>query len=149
MNDSREQLHTLVDQLPEIALDHAKVALAYCKNPEKQRVAIETAKRRVRDNSERHLREHIESTGQGLISGIGSGSGHTFLDGCHHSSMLTFVDGKEATFHIYVFRGHMFEIIETLEISDDGQHLIRRERIKGADGVEQVITAQLPTTGMR
>jgi hypothetical protein len=38
----------------------------------------------------------------------------------------------------------VFEIIETIEISEDGQRLIRRERIKGIDGTEQILMAELP-----
>jgi hypothetical protein len=45
-----------------------------------------------------------------------------------------------------VYRGTPFEIIETMEISDDGQRLIRRERVKGNNGSEQLLTAELPVS---
>ncbi len=112
-------------------------------------MTIEGAKRRVKENSERHLREVSERTGRGLISAVGSGGGHTFADGNHHSSMVAFEDGKEATYHLYVFRGHMFEVVETIEISADGECLIRRERITGVDGTERILTAELPTSSKR
>jgi hypothetical protein len=92
----------------------------------------------------RRLREYAERTGRGFISNSGSGGGHTFADGNHHSSMVAFEDGKDATYHLYIYRGTMFEIIETIELSEDGQRLIRRERIKGIDGIERVLTAELP-----
>jgi hypothetical protein len=146
MNELREQLHKLVDQLPDHTLDHAKTALVYCGNPEEHRMTIERAKRRAKENSERHLREYAERTGRGFISGIGTGGGHTFADGIHHSSMIAFEDGKDATYHLYMYRGTVFEIIETIEISEDGQRLIRRERITGIDGTEQILTAELPVS---
>lgn len=146
MNDLREQLRRIVDQLPDQALEQARIALEYCSDPEKHRMTIEKAKRRVRESSERHLREAAERTGSGFISAVGTGGGHTFADGNHHSSMAAFEDGKEATYHLYTFRGHIFEVVETVEISADGEHLIRRERITGADGNERVLTVELPTS---
>ena len=149
MNDLREQLHKIVGQLPDHALEHARIALEYCNDPEKHRMTIEGAKRRVKENSERRLREFTEKTGHGLISAVGSGGGHTFADGNHHSSMVAFEDGKEATYHLYLFRGHMFEVVETIEISADGERLIRHERITGVDGSERTLTAELPTHSTR
>jgi hypothetical protein len=149
MDDLRAQLHRLVDQLPDHALEHARIALDYCNDPEKHRMTIEKAKRRVKENSERHLRKVAERTGRGFISNVGSGGGHAFADGNHHSSMVAFEDGKEATCHVYMFRGHVFEVVETIEISADGERLIRRERITGADGNERILTAELPTRSTR
>jgi hypothetical protein len=146
MSQIREQMHRLIDGLPDRALEHARTALVYCGDPEKQRMNIEDAKRRAKENSERSLRKHAEKVGHGFISGIGSGGGQTFADGNHHSSMIAFEDGKDATYHLYVYRGTMFEIIETIETSENGQRLIRRERIKGIDGNEQVLTAELPVS---
>lgn len=146
MNELREQLHQLVDQLPDQTLEHAKTALIYCGNPEKHRMTIENAKRRAKENSERRLREYAERTGRGFISGMGSGGGQTFADGNHHSSVIAFEDGKDATYHLYMCRGTVFEIIETIEASEDGHRLIRRERIKGIDGNEHVLTAELPVS---
>jgi hypothetical protein len=146
MNDLREQLHRLVDQLPDHSLDPAKAALVYCGNPEKHRMTIENAKRRAKENSERSLRHYAERTGNGFISGIGSGTGSTLFDGNHHSSMAAFEDGRDATYHLHMYRGTVFEIIETIETSEDGQRIIRRERIKGPDGLEHILTAELPVS---
>lgn len=146
MNGLREELHELVDKLPEPTLEHAKNALVYCSNPEKQRMTIEKAKQRAKENSEQHLRRLAERIGHGFISAIGSAAGQTFVDGSHHSSMIAFEDGKEATYHLYIYRGTMFEIVETIEISEDHQRLIRRERIAGVDGTEQTLTAFLPVS---
>jgi hypothetical protein len=63
--------------------------------------------------------------------------------------MVAFEDGKEATYHLYVFRGHIFEVVETIEISVEGERLIRRERIKGANGNERILTTELPTGSTR
>jgi hypothetical protein len=60
--------------------------------------------------------------------------------------MATFEDGKDATYHWYMYRGTVFEIISTIETSEDGQRLVRRERIKGSDGVERIVTAELPVS---
>jgi hypothetical protein len=58
--------------------------------------------------------------------------------------MAAFANGKAATYHLYVFRGHTFEILETIEISADGERIIRAERITGLDGHERVLTVDLP-----
>jgi len=144
MNDLRAELHRMVDQLPDHALEQTQAALEYCRDPEKHRMTIKNARRRAQENSDRHLRKFAERTGHGFITSVGSGGGHTFADGNHHSSMAAFDDGKEATYHLYVFRGHVFEIVETIEVSPDGERLIRRERITGADGRERILTAELP-----
>lgn len=146
MNELRQQLHQLIDRLPDRTLEHAKTALIYCGNPEKQHMTIEDAKQRAKENSERSLRKYAQRSGRGLISGVGSGGGQTFADGSHHSSMVAFMDGKDATYHLYMFRGTFFEIIETIELSEDRHRIIRTERIKGVDGNEQVLTAELPAS---
>ena len=146
MNDLRQELHRLVDSLPEQSLEHAKTALVYCANPEQHRMNIERAKQYLTQRSQQRLREHAERTGRGVVSGIGSGGGMTLADGTHHSSMLAFEDGKETTVHFYVYRGTPFEIIETMEISNDGKSLIRRERIKASEGAEQVLSAEIPVS---
>jgi hypothetical protein len=149
MNDLRTRLHRLVDLLPDHALEHARIALDYCNDPEKQRMTIEKAKQRAKERSERVLRELADRSGKGFISNAGSGGGSTFADGNHHSSMVAFEDGKEATYHLYVFRGHTFEVVETIEISANGDRLIRRERITGANGNERILTAELPIGSAR
>ena len=63
--------------------------------------------------------------------------------------MVALEDGKEATYHLYVFRGHSFQVVETIEISADGERLTRRERITGANGDERILTAELPTGSTR
>jgi hypothetical protein len=146
MNDLREQLHRLVDELPDHALDRAKSALVYCGNQEKHRMTIENAQQRAKENSERSLREYAKRTGSGFMSGVGTGTERTSFDGNHHSSMIAFEDGKDATYHLYMYRGTLFEIIETIETSEDGQRIIRRERIKGIDGLEHILTAELPVS---
>ena len=145
MSDLRQELHQLVDSLPDQSLEHAKKALLYCANPGQQRVNIEKAKQRLLQRSQQRLQEHAERTGHGFISSAGSGGGMTFVDGTHHSSMVAFEDGREATVHFYLYRGIPFEITETIEISEDGKWLIRRERITANDGTEQLLTAELPT----
>lgn len=145
MRDLRQELHKLVDRLPDGVLEHAKTALNYVADPGKHRISVERAKERVWQNSERHLRQRAERTGRGFISGVGSGAGGSAVDGTHHSSMVAFVNGKDATYHIYIFRGYRFEILETIELSSDGSYILRRETITGADGVEHKLVAEIPT----
>jgi hypothetical protein len=146
MSDLRQELHQLLDTLPDQSLEHAKAALSYCANPEQHRMNIENAKRHLMRRSRQRLQEHAESTGRSFVSGIGSGGGMTHVEGNYHSSMVAFEKGKDATVHFYVFQGVPFEITETLEISDDGQKLIRHERIVSNDGTEQMLTAELPVS---
>jgi hypothetical protein len=53
----------------------------------------------------------------------GQRRGQTFADGNHHNSIIAFEDGNDATYHLYIYRGTVFEIIETFETSEDGQRL--------------------------
>jgi len=138
----RDDLHRMVDELPERVLEQAQRALVYCVYPDKLLPTVEQAKRRVLERSERNLREFSERAGRGYMMGMGGG-GETRFDGTHHSSMSAFEDGKDATFHVYIYRGAKFEIIETLEESNDGRRIIRRERITGPDGNEQTLTAEM------
>lgn len=119
----RDDLHRMVDELPEQVLERAQQTLAYCAYPDKLRSTVEQAKRRVLERSQRNLREFAERTGRGYISGIGGGSGFTEADGTHHSSMIAFEDGK-----------------------DDRQRIIRRERVTAPDGTEQTLTAEMRKT---
>lgn len=144
MYDIRQELHDLVNDLPEHSLERAKNALLYCADPGQQMMNIEKAKQRALENSRRHLQKHAERMGGGFISGVGSGSGSTRIDGTHHSSMVAFEDGKDATVHFYIYQGTPFEVIETLEVS--GDRLIRSERIKGIDGKEHLVTVELPVS---
>jgi hypothetical protein len=143
----RDDLHRMVDELPEQVLERAQQALVYCAYPDKLLLTVEQAKRRVLERSRQRLREFGERTGKGYIGGMGSGGGMTRVDGTHHSSMVAFENGKDATYHLYVYRGVTFEIVETLEESPDGQQIIRRERITGPDGTEQTLTAQMRKSG--
>lgn len=139
----RDDLHRMVDELAENVLERAQSALVYCAYPDKMRMTVEQAKRRALDNSQRHLREHAERTARGYISGIGSGGGTTDVVGNHHSSMVAFENGKDATYHLYIYNGTKFEILETIEESADGRWLIRQERVVGPDGSEQTLTAEI------
>ena len=44
MNNLREQLHLIVDSLPDQSLEHSKLALEYCANPEQHQMNIEKGK---------------------------------------------------------------------------------------------------------
>lgn len=142
MYDIRQDLHELVDDLPEQSLWRAKNALLYCADPGQQMMTIEKAKQRAVENSRRNIQEYIKRTGRGVISSIGSGSSSTHIDGTHHTSMPAFENGKDARVHVYIHQGIPFEIIETIEIS--GERLIRTERITGLDEKEHVLTVELP-----
>ncbi len=145
MEDLREQLHALVNELPDHELEHAKLALMHCRDREEHKRSVEQAKRHVQERSKRHLEEHARRLGRGMITSIGSGAGMTFFDGDHHSSMAAFEDGKDVTYHLFIFRGHKFEIIERYEMTPDGKRVVRQERIKGGNGEEQTVTVEIPT----
>lgn len=137
----RDDLHRMVDELPDDKLECAQRALVHCVYPEQLHLTIEQARRRVLENSKRRLREYAERTGQGFVSSVGSGGGSTNVIGNHHSSMVAFEDGKDATYHLYIYNGTKFEIIETLE--DDGQRIMRGEKVIGPAGTEQVLMAEI------
>jgi hypothetical protein len=138
MDDKRQELHKLVDALPDETLQGAERALKYGANPGATRVAMARVQGRAKEARKR-LEEHAKRMGHGLI-GMRSGVGSSAVNGDFHHSVH---DGP-VTYHLRCFSGCMFEVYETLELAKDGGRLMLTYRIIGPDAVEQVLTANIP-----
>ena len=139
----REDLHKLVDEVPEDALHRAEQALKYCINPFEQQFKIEQVKERVRERMQKNLEDHARRMGHGFISGIGSGSGMRMVTGEFRSSMTGWDNGP-VTYHLRGFSGHVFEMYERLELATERNKLVLTQRIVAPNGSEQVLIADIP-----
>jgi hypothetical protein len=142
MSDERQQLHKMVDELPDDALQCAERALRYCANLGVTRLTIQRAQERVRALSMKRLEEHSKRIGHGLITSVGSGSGATMPDGDFNSFMIAWDDGP-LTYHLRRFSGVQFEMYERLELAKHGTELVLTQRIVGPKGTEQLLTANI------
>jgi hypothetical protein len=142
MESKRQELHKIVDELPEDVLDRAEQALRYCANPAQTQFTLAQARRRVREMSLKRLEEHSKQTGRGFVFGSGSTS-RTTPTGDFSSSMTAWDNGP-ITYHLRRFSGHQFEVYERLELATDGRKLVLSQRIVGPDGAEQLLTANMP-----
>lgn len=142
MFDVRQQLHKMVDELPDGALQCAERALRHCANPGETRLTIQRAQERARALSMKKLAEHSKCIGHGLITSVGSGNGATMPDGDLDSSVLAWDDGP-LTYHLRRFSGVQFEMYERLELAKDGTQLVLTQRIVGPKGTEQLLTTNI------
>lgn len=146
MESKRKKLHQLLDQLPEDTLDRSEQALNYCLNPTQQLQKIDRAKQHVKATAIRKLEEHSRRTGRGVIAGVGSGSGSFMPDGDYCGSMTAWDDDGPVTYHLRSFRGHIFEVFERLELTDDATRLVLKQRVIGPTGQEQLLMAVMPVS---
>lgn len=142
MDRRRQQLHEIVDQLPDGTLERAVRALEYCANPAGTRMTIEQAKERVRAMSMKSLEEHSKRTGHGFITSVGSGGSRMMPTGDFNSSMSAWDNGP-ITYHLRRFNGCQFEMYERLELAKDATELVLTQRIVGPNGTEQLLTAHI------
>src|SRR5262252_6103717 len=98
MDGKRQELHRMLDELPDDALQRTERALKHCANPAEMRFTIAQAKERVREISMRMHEEQSKRTGRGFIS-VGSEN----ATGDFSSSMSAWDDGP-VTYHLRRFR---------------------------------------------
>jgi hypothetical protein len=142
MDAKRQELHKLLDDLPDDALARAEQALQYCANPAQTRFTLAQAQRRVREMSTRRLQELSKQTGTGFIS-VESSVGSTTPAGDFTCSMGAWDNGP-VTYQLRRFSGHQFEVYERLELAKDRTALVLTQRIIGPNGAEQLLTATMP-----
>lgn len=138
MDDKRQELHRMLDELPDDALQRTERALKYCANPAEMRFTIEQAKERLREVSMRMHEVQSKRTGRGFIS-VGSEN----AIGDFSSSMSAWDDGP-VTYHLRRFEGYTFEMYERLELANDETKLVLTQLIIGPNGTEQLLTADMP-----
>src|SRR5262245_19285834 len=129
---SREQLHQLVDTLPEAALEPAEKALQH----------FQIWPRQPPPEVERMRREHhermLQSMRPGTISGGGGGGSYsTGSGGRIENGRFSFSrwEDKTAVVETHNFQdGHEITVTERLRTGDDGKMLIYATEIVGPDG---------------
>src|SRR5262249_53082251 len=130
---SREELHKLVDSLPEEAIEAAHRTLSQLQIwPPAPPADIQEMRQRMRQRMEEGRREVGERQTHGMIGGFG-GSGNYDRDG--ESASSSFSHGDNDTFVTETLRrhkGHEYTVIERVRI--DGTHLIYKHEITGPGG---------------
>ena len=142
MDGKRQELHRMLDELPDDALQRTERALKYCANPAEIRFTIAQAKERLREVSMSMLRMPRMSEEQSKRTGFIS-VGSENETGDFSSSMSAWDDGP-VTYHLRRFRGYTFEMYERLELANDGTKLVLTQLIIGPNGTEQLLTADMP-----
>ena len=129
---TREELHRLVDTLPEAALEPAEKALQH----------FQVWPRQPPPEVERMNREHEErmrrSMRPGTISGGGGGGSYSMGSGGQiQNGRFSFTrwEDKTAVVEMHNFHdGHEIMVTERLRMDDDGKRLIYSTEIVGPDG---------------
>ena len=145
METKRQALHRLVDALPDDSLQSAEQALQYCAHRGERQFTLEYAQRRVREMSAKHTPRNNEQSGVPSLSAT-LANGMTKPNGDFRGSMTGWDGQRPVTYHLFVFRGHKFEIFEHLEMANDDTELMFTQRFVGPTGSEQVMTASMPVS---
>ncbi len=134
-NMSREQLHQLVDTLPEAALEPAEKALQHFQMwPPQQPPEIERMHREHQERMRRGMRPGTGGTGGGGGS-YSTGSGGRIEDG--HFSFSRPEAGVNVIETHHFHKGHEITVTERLRMDDDGKALFYSTEIVGPKGKRQ------------
>jgi hypothetical protein len=133
---SRENLHELIDKLPEAALESAERILRNIQTwPPKPPIEVEKMRKRVEERLTKPPEELIARPGGGLIRGQFI-SCHSTREGDGAALGSTFEGETLVNFEVRLFRGHRLEFEERLRLSDDKRSLLYSQWIKGPEGKE-------------
>jgi len=136
---SREELHQLVDTLPEAAVEPAKQSLQHFQIwPPQPPPEIERMQREHQERMRRGMRPGTGGTGGGGGS-YSTGSGGRIEDG--HFSFTRSEDGANVIETHHFHEGHEITVTERLRMNDDGKMLIYANEIVGPD--EKAHTQQI------
>ena len=135
---NRENLHRLVDTLPEVALETAsRVLQNYQTWPPQPPADIEKMRELVKKLFERNAMEHASRTGRGVVGGYFSRSRYR-PDGDGAASVEGWEGETSVKVELRTFRGHRLELEERIRLSSDKRFLIYSQRIKGPKGEEDL-----------
>jgi hypothetical protein len=130
---SREDLHKLVDSLPEGAIEAAHRTLSHLQIwPPAPPADIQEMRQRMRQRMDDRRREVMQRQRPGMIAGFG-GSGN--YDPDRGSASSSFSHWDDDTFVAETLRrhkGHEYTVVERVRI--DGTHLIYKHEITGPGG---------------
>jgi hypothetical protein len=127
---SREELHTLVDTLPDGAIDAAHRTLSQLQIwPPTPPPSVQEMRERMRQRMEERRLGAIERQKPGTIAGFG---GHGRYDPDRGTASSSFSHWDDDTFVTETLRrhkGHEFTVVERVRV--DGTHLIYKHEVTG------------------
>jgi len=132
---SHEDLHRLVDQLPEEKVESVRVLLSSVLHPKPRHPQYDGLHARAQEYRKRVEEKFKETKKSGTICGIGGGGGGGFSsvtkDGSAYSShSFHYWDNKAIVFQtMRYFSGQQFEQMERLAVSEDGAELLYEQEI--------------------
>jgi hypothetical protein len=132
----RSELHHLVDDLPDAALDATfRVLENYQKWPRKAHADPEQMLKRSQATFMRQQEKHARRTGIGLASA--TGSARPGPDGCGSSSTHGWEGQARITATFIHFRGYQLEMVHRVRFSDDRRKLLFSMEVKTPNGIAQ------------
>jgi hypothetical protein len=137
---SREELHKLIDSMPEGAIEVAHQALSQLQVwPPTPPPDVQEMRRRM----EERRREVMQRQRPGTIGGFGGSSNYDPDRGSASSSFSHWDDDTFVTETLRRHKGHEFRVVERVRV--DGTHLIYKHEITGpgAKHDERQITFEL------
>jgi hypothetical protein len=134
---SRENLHELIDKVPEAALEAAEGFLRNIRIwPPKPPIEFEEMRKRVEERLAKTRRELTGRSAGGIIGGYFVSS-HSKLESNDRAVSMSTSEGETlVNLEIRIFRGQRLELEERLRLSDDKSSLLYSQQIKGPDGKE-------------
>jgi len=130
---SREELRTLVDALPEGAIEAAHRTLSQLQIwPPAPPPGVEEMRQRMRQRMEERRREVMLRQRPGTIGGFGGSSNYDVDRGSASSSFSHWDDDTFVTETLRRHKGHEFTVIERVRV--DGRHVIYKHEITGPGG---------------
>src|ERR1051326_599857 len=130
---TREELHTLVDSLPEGAIDAAHRLLTNMQTwPPPLPPGVEEMRQQMRQRMEDRKREVMQRQKPGTIAAFGGSSNYDPDKGVASSSFNHWDNGMYVQESFRRYKGHELMVIERIRI--DGQRLIYKHEISGPGG---------------
>jgi hypothetical protein len=129
---SREELHTLVDSMPDGAIEAAHRALSHYQVwPPTPPPGVEEMRQSMRKRMEERRREVMQRQKSGTIAGFGGGGNYDPERGVASSSFSHWNGDTFVTETLRRHKGHEFTVIESIRV--DGTQLIYKHEITGPD----------------
>jgi hypothetical protein len=127
----RDELHSLLDQLPEDKLEAARPFLAGLQKPRIASPEIEKARQRTQEFRKMVEQRFRETRKPGTISTLSGGGGVFSREGKGFSNhAFHYWDDKALVYQsLRVFEGQELEAMERFSLSDDGRTLVYEQEL--------------------
>ena len=129
---TRDDVHRIIDQLPNEKLKHVQMMLSAVLNPQPRPPQVTEMRARGQEWRKRVEERFTQTRKPGTISGMGGGGGIGFDSerGSFGSYSFHYWDDKALVYQtMRCFSGRDLEQMERLAISDDGSQLIYEQEI--------------------